>query len=203
MQAGTRLTASDLIAFETEVATIFNSGAIRAPVHLSSGNEEQLINIFKDVDPNDWVFSTWRSHYHALLHGIPRDKLMEAIRAGRSISLNFPEHNFYSSAIVGGMLPIAVGVAWGLRYKTTGNVWVFIGDMATQSGMFDECVRYSLGHNLPITFVTEDNGLSVCTDTKSTQVDNFIGPNTNSTERRIYSYHLTYPHSGAGKRVEF
>ena len=63
---------SFLIDFETEIKEIYEDGKITAPVHLSGGNEDQLIEIFKDVDKDDWVFSSWRNHYHALLHGVPR-----------------------------------------------------------------------------------------------------------------------------------
>ena len=49
------------------------SGKIKAPIHLSGNNENELIKIFKKVNKkNDWVLSTWRNHYHALLKGIPR-----------------------------------------------------------------------------------------------------------------------------------
>ena len=47
--------------------SIYEKGKIRAPIHLSGNNENQLIKIFKKVKKQDWVFSTWRSHYHALL----------------------------------------------------------------------------------------------------------------------------------------
>jgi pyruvate dehydrogenase E1 component alpha subunit len=206
MQAGTQLTASDLIAFESEVATIFNAGKIRAPVHLSGGTEDILIGIFKNIQAKDYVFSTWRSHYHALLHGVPREKLMDAICAGRSISLNFPEHNFYSSAIVGGMLPIAVGVGWALKRKESEQrAWVFVGDMAAASGMFHECVQYVAGNNLPVVFMTESNGLSVCTPTNkawSTETPSVPEPENREISYR-YDYALPWPHSGAGVRVEF
>ena len=49
-----------LIAFEDKVAELFNSGAIRAPVHLYSGNEAQMIEVFKDVGRRDWLFCSWR-----------------------------------------------------------------------------------------------------------------------------------------------
>jgi TPP-dependent pyruvate/acetoin dehydrogenase alpha subunit len=203
MSAGNGLTASNLIEFEAEVAAIFNDGKIRAPVHLSGGNEDVLIDIFKDIQPNDFVFSTWRSHYHALLHGIPRDKLMSAIVGGKSISLNFPEHNFYSSAIVGGMLPIATGVAWAAKRKETSTrVYVFVGDMASRGGLYQECYNYSFGHDLPIVFVSEENNLSVCSPTK----DVWGKKNPRKSGKCLemtYSYSIPWPHSGAGKRVEF
>ena len=45
----------NLIEFENEIASIFNEGKIRAPIHLYSGNEDFLINFFKRVNPQDWV----------------------------------------------------------------------------------------------------------------------------------------------------
>ena len=104
-----------LIDFETEVKERYERGEIHAPVHLSSNNEEQLINIFKNINRDDWVFCSWRNHYHALLHGIPRDTLMNQIIRGKSMSVYSTEPKFYSSSIVGGTLPIALGVAKSIK----------------------------------------------------------------------------------------
>ena len=145
--------AEALIAFEQEIAQLFEQGQIRSPVHLSGGNEDALIRIFQSIKPTDWVFSTHRSHYHALLKGIPKEWLKAEILANRSITINNAEHHFFSSAIVGGILPIAVGVA-----MTGQTVWCFCGDMAGSTGIFYECLQYAQGHDLPITFVIEDNG---------------------------------------------
>ena len=84
-----------LIDFETEVKERYEAGEIKAPVHLSSNNEEELIKIFKDVKQDDWVFSSWRNHYHALLHGIPRDTLMDLIVRGKSMSVYSDKPKFY------------------------------------------------------------------------------------------------------------
>src|SRR5438270_11068222 len=105
-------TAADLIAYETEIAALFNSGAITAPVHLAGGNEHDLIELFKQIAPDDWILAGWRSHYHCLLHGVPPDELTAAIVAGRSIALCFPNYRVLSSAIVGGISPIATGLGW-------------------------------------------------------------------------------------------
>ena len=104
-----------LIKFEEEIAELFNAGQIKAPVHLYQGNEEQLINVFKKIKPSDWVYCSWRSHYQCLLKGVPEKKIKEEILAGRSISLCFPKYNIYSSAMVGGSLPISVGTAISLK----------------------------------------------------------------------------------------
>ena len=124
------MTPEDLIAFETEIADIFNAGKIRAPVHLYSGNEAQMIEIFRDVKPEDWVFCSWRSHYQCLLKGVPREEVKAEILAGRSISLCFPKYRVVSSAIVTGVLPIAVGTAMGIKRRgEKARVHCFVGDM--------------------------------------------------------------------------
>ena len=83
----------DLIAFEEEIADLFNAGKIRAPVHLYKGNENKIINVFKNINKNDWVFCSWRSHYQCLLKGVPPNKIKAEILAGRSISLCFPKYS--------------------------------------------------------------------------------------------------------------
>ena len=111
------ITKKELINFELEIKKIYEAGKIRAPIHLSGNNEDQLIKIFKNVKKNDWVFSTWRNHYHALLKGLPKDWLKKEIIAGRSMGINNIKHKFYSSAIVAGIIPIALGVAKSLKIK--------------------------------------------------------------------------------------
>ncbi len=163
------MTAEELIAFETEIAEAFNAAKIHAPVHLYSGNEAQMLGIFRDVKPEDWVMCSWRSHYQCLLKGVPREQVKAEILAGRSISLCFPEHRIVSSAIVGGILPLAVGVALGIkRQGGTARVHRFMGEMTAETGMAHECIKYSANHQLPIRFIVEDNGKSVCTDTRET-----------------------------------
>ena len=57
----------DLIDFEDDIISHWENGEIRGPIHLSNGNEKQLIKIFKKIGIDDYVFSTWRSHYHAII----------------------------------------------------------------------------------------------------------------------------------------
>lgn len=190
---------ADLIAFEAKVADAFNAGKVRAPVHLAGGNEAALIEIFKDVGANDWVATQWRSHYHCLLKGVPPHRLMADILSGRSITLCYPEHRIVSSAIVGGVLPIALGIAWAIKRSGGGEkVWAFVGDMTARTGIFNEVARYAAGHQLPLNLIVEDNGLSVCTDTKRSW-----GDRPGQSIVWEYEYNLPWPHSGAGKRVEF
>ncbi len=203
------ITKQELIDFEKEVADVYCAGKIRAPIHLSDGNEDALIKIFKKIKDDDWVFSSWRSHYHALLHGVPRKKVMEEVMKGNSITLSFPDHRFFTSAMVGGIVPIAVGTALAMKRRgEKRHVWCFVGDMTAETGIFYENVKYADFHKLPVTFVIEDNDESVGTPTKivwgydeSRQKPDYLLPKRGNII--YYHYEKKYPHVGAGKWVTF
>ena len=197
------ITREFLIEFEKEVAEAFNAAKIRGPVHLDGGNEDQLIAYFaENFRPGDWVFATWRSHYKALLAGVPREQVMAEIMAGRSIELCFPDHNFVSSAIAGGIVPIALGVALEHSRRGSGRrTHCFVGDMVSKMGAFREAWAYARRNDLPIHFVVEDNGRSVCTPTDETWGTR--GRENVCARIHRFSYRLPWPHSGAGTRVQF
>ena len=107
---------------------------------------------------------------------------------------------FYSSSIVGGSLPIALGVAQSIKLKKeTSKVWCFIGDMTFETGIFYETYKYAKNFDLPLQFVVEDNNLSVHTPTdvtwnvKQNVPDNVV----------YYTYENGYPHHGTGAWVNF
>ena len=196
---------NDLIKFEDDIARTFNDGKIRAPIHLSSNNEKFLLKFFKRVKKNDWVFCSWRSHYQCLLKGVPPKVLKKEIMDGKSISLCFSKYKIYSSAIVGGILPISLGVALSLkRKKSKSKVYCFIGDMTSETGIAHETIKYSIQKNLPIHFIIEDNTKSVCTDTRKTwSMKKLTYEKVKSKFITYYKYKNKYPHAGAGKRVQF
>ncbi|MBE2203567.1 MAG: hypothetical protein IAE94_04450 [Chthoniobacterales bacterium] len=199
------MTKEELIAFEEEIAAEFNAGHIRAPVHLYSGNEEAMLEVFRKIHKDDWVLCSWRSHYQCLLKGVPREQVKAEIMAGRSISLCFAEHRIFSSAIVGGVLPIAVGIAMGIkRAGTSERVHCFIGEMTAETGLAHSCMKYSRNHGLPIRFIVEDNGKSVCTDTREVWNSPRLSFEDSGEDFLIsYRYKTKYPHAGAGVRVQF
>ncbi len=200
-----KITKIDLINFETNIATLFNQGKIKSPVHLYSGNENIMIHIFKKIKKNDWVFCSWRSHYQCLLKGVPEKILKKEIIEGRSISLCFPKYRIYSSGIAGGNLPIALGMAISLKRKKSKNmVYCFMGEMTSETGIAHETIKYSINFKLPIHFIIEDNKKSVCTDTRiAWKTKKLTYQEVNNKYITYYKYNNSYPHSGAGKRVEF
>jgi pyruvate dehydrogenase E1 component alpha subunit len=200
--------ASSLIEFENDIAAEFNQAKIKAPVHLYNGNEEQMLDVFikHQINENDWVLTSWRSHYQCLLKGVPPEELKKAIMEGRSISLCFSKQKVFCSAIVTGVLPIAVGLAMANKLSNkNGRVFCFIGDMTSETGSAHECIKYCRNHKLPIHFIVEDNNKSVCTDTRKTwNTDKLTFENVNDEYVTYYRYALDkYPHAGAGSRVQF
>lgn len=191
----TKWTAETLIAFENDIAARFARGEIRAPVHLDGGNEESLIEYFnKHFHKGDWICSTWRSHYHCLLAGVPPQQLKEAILAGHSITLCFPEYRIFSSALVGHICSIAMGIAYSKQ-----KVHCFVGDMCSMTGAYHEARLYATRHALPINWIIENNGKSVTTNTQEVWG---LQPYKIKNET-IITYEPRWPHQGIGKRVEF
>ncbi len=167
-------------------------------MHLPGGNEDQLISIFSEINHNDYVFSTHRNIYHALLHGLDPEEIEHKIRNGRSMSIFSREKNFFTSAIIGGMVAIAVGVSLALkRNGSSQKVWCFVGDGTEDSGHFAEAVRYVEGFNLPCEFIIEDDNYAV----ESSKLHrwgsdkDFFWPKC----VRRYKYKKTWPHLRTGK----
>jgi TPP-dependent pyruvate/acetoin dehydrogenase alpha subunit len=209
------LTGQDLIKFEEDVCAWFGNKLIRAPVHLDNGNEDALIKIFREhVGEEDWIVGSWRQHYKCLLKGVPREELKAAIIDGKSISLCFPEYRIISSAIVGGVLPIAVGIAMGIqRQALPHKVVCFMGEMTSETGIAHECIKYATNCDLPLLFVIEDNEKSVCTPTLEAwemkrltyapESKQAVGPVKVRDNVIYYKYQTKYPHAGTGQRINF
>lgn len=191
----------ELIDFENKIKKLWEAGRIPYYVHLSGGNEDQLIEIFKEIKPGDYIFSSHRSHYHYLLAGGSAKKLEEKILAGKSMHIIDPEINFIASAILSGCAGIAAGVAMALKTEGSKNrVYCFIGDGAEDEGHFYEAVRYIEGWGLPCTFIIEDNDRSVETPKKE-RYGSFEMNWPKCVKR--YCYTPTYPHAGTGAWVDF
>ena len=210
------MTVEELQAFEKDIGDAFNRAEIRAPIHLYDGNEEQILKVFEKIDiKNDWVCATWRNHYQCLLKGVSPDFLKEQILKGKSMVMNIPEHKIHCSSIVGGIPSIATGIAMANKLKGNNeHVWCWLGDMSAETGAFAESYKYAVAQELPITFVIEDNELSVETPTSVVWGNRqkwYLNRATLDTQgfwtasNLIYYKYKNekYPHAGAGVRVQF
>jgi len=202
------ITKDEIIAFEKEIADVFATGVIRAPVHLRAGREDQLISIFKEhkIGDDDYVFGFWDSHELALLKGVPREELKQAIIDGKSISLCFPKHKVLCSGIVGSLMGTASCVSLALKNQgKKGRAFLFCGDMSAETGIFHEAVKYVYNFDLPATFIVCDNGVSVMTDTRATwgAAEPWFKGTKYESKIIYFKYTNGYPHSGLGKLIKF
>lgn len=195
------MTKQELIDFESRIAELYRQGELPFLFHLSGGNEDQLIEIFKEINEGDYVLSTHRNHYHALLHGIPPNELEEKIKNGRSMFIFDRKRNFFTSAIIGGTPAIAAGIALALKRKgSKQKVWCFVGDGIEDTGHLWEAARYVDGHELPCTFIIEDNNRSVTTS-KEERWGKAVDPVFPACVRK-YKYEITYPHARTNDMID-
>ena len=187
-------TKEELIAFEDRIGDLYMDNQLPFLFHLSGGNEEQLIDIFKDIKEGDYVISSHRNHYHALLHGIPPEVVEDRIKNGRSMFIYDRERNFFVSAIIGGTPAIAAGIAWALKRKGSDQkVWCFVGDGTEDNGHLSEAVRYVDGFDLPCKFIIESNDRS-CEASNADRWGKTGHPTWDSSRVIKYHYECTYPH---------
>ena len=101
-------TKEESIAFEDRIGDLYMDNQLPFLFHLSGGNEEQLIDIFKDIKEGDYVISNHRNHYHALLHGIPPDVVEDRIKNGRSMFMIARETSLSLQSLVEHLLLLLV-----------------------------------------------------------------------------------------------
>ncbi len=196
---------NDLIEFEQKIASYWEDGRLPFLIHLSGGNEDFLIDFFRDnIIEGDWIFSTHRNHYHALLSGISPEKIEKLILAGDSMFVFDKKRKFLTSSVLAGTTCIAAGIAWALKEEGSKNkVWCFLGDGAEEEGHFYEAVMMVQGYDLPCTFIIEDNNRSVDTAINDRLPNGFRMKWPKCVIR--YKYNPIFPHAGNGskKMIQF
>jgi pyruvate dehydrogenase E1 component alpha subunit len=154
--------------FEEKCAELYSIGKIRGFLHLYIGEEAVAVGLMEALTPHDAVVATYREHGHALARGVPADALMaemfgkqEGCSRGRGGSMHVFDvaTRFYGgNAIVGGGIPIAVGLALADRLLDRRQVTAcFFGDGAVAEGEFHESMNLAALWKLPVLFVCENN----------------------------------------------
>jgi len=154
--------------FEEKCAELYSAGHIRGFLHLSIGEEAVSVGVMHALAADDAIVATYREHGHALARGIPMDTLMAEMYGkqtgcsrgrGGSMHVFDAAKRFYGgNAIVGGGLPIAVGLALAATLqRQPGIVACFFGDGAVAEGEFHESLNLAALWRLPVLFVCENN----------------------------------------------
>lgn len=154
---------------------------MRCPVHLSVGQEWAAVALCEVLDKNDLMVSTHRSHAHYLAKGGKLKAMIAELYGkatgcsgghGGSMHLTDWDCGFVAStSIVGGTIPVGVGLAFAKKMKReTGISVVCIGDAATEEGVFFESLNFATLHNLPVLFFVENNGFSCDTPRRDRRV---------------------------------
>ncbi|MFC0261798.1 pyruvate dehydrogenase (acetyl-transferring) E1 component subunit alpha [Fontibacter flavus] len=154
--------------FEEKAAEEYTKSKIRGFLHLYVGEEAVAVGVMHHLHPEDYVLSTYREHGHALARGMNPEVIMaemfgkvEGCSKGRGGSMHLFDTslNFFGgNAIVGGHLPLAVGMALGAKKQKKGNVTCcFFGEGAAAEGEFHESLNLAALWETPTLFVCENN----------------------------------------------
>lgn len=154
--------------FEARCVELYQAQKIRGFLHLYDGEEAVAVGVMAALDARDAVLATYREHGHALARGVPMASLMaemlgkvEGCCRGRGGSMHLfdRERRFFGgNAIVGGGLPLAVGIALADQQLRPGAVTAcFFGEGAVAEGAFHESMNLAALWKLPVLFVCENN----------------------------------------------
>jgi len=170
--------------FEERSAQLYVEGKIGGFLHLYIGQEAVGVGAMSLLRPDDYFITSYRDHGYALARGTdPRPLLAElcgkatGISRGKGGSMHFydlPRGNFGGDGIVGGHLPVAAGMGYGIRLRGTDQVCLcFFGDGAVNEGAFHEALNISALWDLPVVYIIENNryGMGTALDRASSVKD--------------------------------
>jgi pyruvate dehydrogenase E1 component alpha subunit len=160
--------------FEERSAELYGEQKIRGFLHLYIGEEANAVGVMEALTPDDAVVATYREHGHALARGLPATEVMAEMfgkAAGSSRGRGGSMHIFDASrrfyggnAIVGGGLPLSVGLALADKMQDRSRVTCcFFGEGAAAEGEFHESLNLAALWKLPVLFVCENNGYAMGT----------------------------------------
>lgn len=170
---------------EEKIESLYWDDDMKTPIHLYTGQEAISAGICANLGHNDPIFTTYRSHGQYLSKGGDLKRMIAELHCketgcsgGRGGSMHLIDlscGHYGSTAIVGGGIPIATGMAFAKKMRNEPDVTVvFFGDGASEQGVFWESIQYAMLQKLPVVFVLENNGWAVCSANDTRKVGNNI-----------------------------
>ncbi|HVC35807.1 MAG TPA: pyruvate dehydrogenase (acetyl-transferring) E1 component subunit alpha [Chloroflexota bacterium] len=154
--------------FEETAAEMYTRAKIGGYLHLNIGEEATVVGSIDALQPQDYIFSNYREHGHAIARGVEPKKVMAELfgketgvckgRGGSMHIFDIQKHFMGGYGIVGGAIPLAVGAGYAIQYRSSAAVVMSIfGEGATNIGAFSESMNLAELWNLPIVFLCVNN----------------------------------------------
>lgn len=155
-------------AFEEQAEKSYMAGKIHGTMHLSIGQEASAVGSVNALNPDDYILSTHRGHGHCIAKGADLNLMMAEFygkangycrgRGGSMHIADIASGNLGANGVVGGGIPMAVGVGIGLKMRKESKILLsFFGDGAASTGAFHESMELSVIFKVPVVYVCENN----------------------------------------------
>jgi pyruvate dehydrogenase E1 component alpha subunit len=154
--------------FEEKAAEAYALGKIGGFCHLYIGQEAVAIGAIHALEKDDYVITAYREHVHAIQMGIHPDAVMAELygrstgcskgKGGSMHMFSAEDHYLGGHGIVGAQIPLALGVAWKIKYHQEPRVMqVYLGEAAVNQGAFHESLNMAALWKLPLVVIVENN----------------------------------------------
>ncbi len=154
--------------FEEQAAEAYALGKIGGFCHLYIGQEAVATGAIHSLTPDDYVMTAYRDHAHALVAGITPNAVMAELfgradgcsggKGGSMHMFSAEKHFLGGHGIVGAQIPLALGVAWKIKYRNEHAVMqVYCGEAAVNQGAFHESLNMAALWKLPLVLIVENN----------------------------------------------
>lgn len=163
--------------FEEKAGQLYGQQKIKGFCHLYNGQEACIAGAVTALEKEDKYITAYRNHARPIALDTPPQYFMaelfakaSGISRGKGGSMHMfdkERHLFGGHGIVGGQIPLGVGIAFAEKYKKTTNLCMtFMGDGAVRQGAFHEALNLAMLYQLPVIFVIENNGYAMGTSVK-------------------------------------
>lgn len=170
---------------QLRIESVYHLDEMKTPVHLCIGQEAVAVGVCANLNRDDYICSTHRGHGHYLAKGGDLKAMIAELycremgcskgRGGSMHLVDISVGHIGSSSIVGGGIPIGVGLALAIKMKKQNRVSVvFFGDGGADEGILYESVNFAILKRLPVIFIYENNQFSVCSHVSARHVGEII-----------------------------